>query len=141
MKKKTLSLFLVLVMCLSLMPAGVFAQDAVQEQTTEQTETVVDPEQVSEDKAVAALQTMIDDLPGEVTEDNLEEVTAQLEAIEDAMDDMMDEQLDEINPARYEAAVAALAQLGGGGCSRTYDGCQRSHRVRSVDRRHAGHIR
>ena len=45
MKKKTLSLFLVLIMCLSLMPAGVFAQDAVQEQTPEQTETVIDPEQ------------------------------------------------------------------------------------------------
>ena len=47
MKKKTLSLFLVLVMCLSLVPTGVFAQDnvTVQEQTPEQTETVADPEQ------------------------------------------------------------------------------------------------
>lgn len=42
MKKKTLSLFLVLVMCLSLMPAGVFAQDTVTVQ--EQTETVSDTE-------------------------------------------------------------------------------------------------
>ena len=111
MKKKTLSLFLVLIMCLSLMPAGVFAQDAVQEQTPEQTETVIDPEQqepdaeqeesagdeqdeeeahVSENDAVATLQAMIDDLPEQVTEENADAVTAQLAAIEDAMEDMTD---------------------------------------------------
>ena len=135
MKKKTLSLFLVLIMCLSLMPAGVFAQDAVQEQTPEQTETVIDPEQqepdsepeeavgdeqdeeeaqVTENDAVAALQTMIDDLPEQVTEENADAVTAQLATIEDAMEDMTDEQLDKLEADRYEAAVAALAQLGGG---------------------------
>lgn len=134
MKKKTLSLFLVLIMCLSLMPAGVFAQDAVQEQTPEQTETVIDPEQqepdaeqeesagveqdeeeahVSENDAVATLQAMIDDLPEQVTEENADAVTAQLAAIEDAMEDMTDEQLDKLEADRYEAAVEALAQLGG----------------------------
>ena len=45
MKKKTLSLFLVLVMCLTLMPTGVFAQDTASGQTTEQTATGTDPEQ------------------------------------------------------------------------------------------------
>ena len=45
MKKKTLSLFMVLVMCLTLMPTGVFAQDTASGQTTEQTAMGTDPEQ------------------------------------------------------------------------------------------------
>ena len=45
MKKKTLSLFLVIVMCLTFMPTGVFAQDASSVQTPEQTATVIDSEQ------------------------------------------------------------------------------------------------
>ena len=45
MKKKTLSLFLVLVMCLTLMPTGVFAQDAASGQTPDQTETAAGSEQ------------------------------------------------------------------------------------------------
>lgn len=45
MKKRTLSLFLVLIMCLTLMPTGVFAQDAASGQTPDQTETAAGSEQ------------------------------------------------------------------------------------------------
>lgn len=133
MKKKALSLFLVLVMCLTLLPTVSMAdvvQDLTPEQGTVQNEPAAEdaeqaqnepagdePEQVSEDAAVAALQAMIDDLPEQVTEDNADAVTAQLAAIEDAMDAMTDEQLDKLETARYEAAVAALTQLGGGGAA------------------------
>ena len=72
-----------------------------------------------QDEAVAAMQAMIDALPDAkaldgMDDEALEAVTAQLAAIEDAMEDMTDEQLDKLEAARYEAAVSALAQLGGG---------------------------
>ena len=72
-----------------------------------------------QDEAVANLQAMIDALPDAEALDGmdgeaLEAVTVQLAVIEDAMEDMTDEQLDKLEAARYEAAVSALAQLGGG---------------------------
>ena len=87
-------------------------------QPAEQGEQQEDPA-VKQDEAVAAVQAMIDALPDAekldgMGDEALEAVTAQLAAIEDAMEDMTDEQLDELEAARYEAAVSALAQLGGG---------------------------
>ena len=87
-------------------------------QPTEQKKQQADPA-VKQDEAVATVQAMIDALPDAekldgMDDEALEAVTAQLAAIEDAMEDMTDEQLDKLEAARYEAAVSALAQLGGG---------------------------
>ena len=87
-------------------------------QSAEQEEQQEDPA-VKQDEAVANVQAMIDALPDAEKLDGmgdaaLEAVTAQLAAIEGAMEDMTDEQLDKLEAARYEAAVSALAQLGGG---------------------------
>ena len=62
---------------------------------------------------VERVQAMIDALPDaeEITEDNAEEVTAQLEAIDEAKAELTDEEIDELDITRYMAAAAALGSL------------------------------
>ena len=56
---------------------------------------------------------MIDGLPNaeEITEDNAEEVKAQLEAIDEAKEKLSDEETDELDMTRYAEAAAALGAL------------------------------
>ena len=62
---------------------------------------------------VASVQAMIDGLPNaeEITEDNAEEVKAQLEAIDEAKEKLSDEKIDELDMTRYAEAAAALGAL------------------------------
>ena len=62
---------------------------------------------------VASVQAMIDGLPNaeEITEDNAEEVKAQLDAIDEAKEKLYDEEIDELDMTRYAEAAAALGAL------------------------------
>ena len=62
---------------------------------------------------VASVQAMIDGLPNaeEITEENAEEVKAQLEAIDEAKEKLSDEEIDELDMTRYAEVAAALGAL------------------------------
>ncbi|SFI45195.1 S-layer homology domain-containing protein [Ruminococcaceae bacterium D5] len=62
---------------------------------------------------VASVQAMIDGLPNaeEITEENAEEVEAQLDAIDEAKEKLSDEEIDELDMTRYAEAAAALGAL------------------------------
>ncbi len=62
---------------------------------------------------VASVQAMIDGLPNaeEITEDNAEDVKAQLDAIDEAKEKLSDEEIDELDMTRYAEAAAALGAL------------------------------
>ena len=129
MKKKILSLFLALAMCLSLLPTAAFAADGAQD-PAEPGEEILAPEQlgdpekdpdpeqeeqqadssVKQDEAVAAVQALMDALPGEVTADNADELQAQLMAIDAALEALSGEQLPQFL-TRYEAVCEALSSL------------------------------
>ena len=77
------------------------------------TEGADDPNGPTELSAVDQVQAMIDGLPNaeEITEDNAEEVKAQLEAIDEAKAQLSDEETDELDMTRYAEAAAALGAL------------------------------
>ena len=77
------------------------------------TERADDPNGPTELSAADQVQAMIDGLPNaeEITEDNAEEVKAQLEAIDEAKEKLSDEKIDELDMTRYAEAAAALGAL------------------------------
>ena len=77
------------------------------------TEGADDPNGPTELSAADQVQAMIDGLPNaeEITEDNAEEVKAQLEAIDEAKEKLSDEEFDELDMTRYAEAAAALGAL------------------------------
>ena len=77
------------------------------------TERADDPDGPTELSAANQVQAMIDGLPNaeEITEDNAEEVKAQLEAIDEAKEKLSDEEIDELDMTRYAEAAAALGAL------------------------------
>ena len=77
------------------------------------TEGADDPNGPTELSAANQVQAMIDGLPNaeEITEDNAEEVKAQLEAIDEAKEKLSDEEIDELDMTRYAEAAAALGAL------------------------------
>ena len=77
------------------------------------TERSDDPNGPTELSAADQVQAMIDGLPNaeEITEDNAEEVKAQLEAIDEAKEKLSDEEIDELDMTRYAEAAAALGAL------------------------------
>ena len=77
------------------------------------TEGADDPNGPTELSAADQVQAMIDGLPNaeEVTEDNAEEVKAQLAAIDEAKEKLSDEEIDELDMTRYAEAAAALGAL------------------------------
>ena len=77
------------------------------------TERADDPNGPTELSAADQVQAMIDGLPNaeEITEDNAEEVKAQLEAIDEAKENLSDEEIDELDMTRYAEAAAALGAL------------------------------
>ena len=77
------------------------------------TEGADDPNGPTELSAADQVQAMINGLPNaeEITEDNAEEVKAQLEAIDEAKAQLSDEETDELDMTRYAEAAAALGAL------------------------------
>ena len=77
------------------------------------TERADDPNGPTELSAADQVQAMIDGLPNaeEITEDNAEEVKAQLAAIDEAKAQLSDEETDELDMTRYAEAAAALGAL------------------------------
>ena len=77
------------------------------------TERADDPNGPTELSAADQVQAMIDGLPNaeEITEDNAEEVKAQLEAIDEAKEKLSDEEIDGLDMTRYAEAAAALGAL------------------------------
>ena len=77
------------------------------------TERADDPNGPTELSAADQVQAMIDGLPNaeEITEDNAEEVKAQLAAIDEAKEKLSDEEIDELDMTRYAEAAAALGAL------------------------------
>ncbi len=77
------------------------------------TERADDPNGPIELSAADQVQAMINGLPNaeEITEDNAEEVKAQLEAIDEAKEKLSDEEIDELDMTRYAEAAAALGAL------------------------------
>ena len=77
------------------------------------TEGADDPNGPTELSAADQVQAMINGLPNaeEITEENAEEVEAQLEAIDEAKAQLSDEEIDELDMTRYAEAAAALGAL------------------------------
>ena len=77
------------------------------------TERADDPNGPIELSAADQVQAMINGLPNaeEITEDNAEEVKAQLEAIDEAKEKLSDEEINELDMTRYAEAAAALGAL------------------------------
>ena len=77
------------------------------------TERADDPNGPIELSAADQVQAMIDGLPNaeEITEDNAEDVKAQLDAIDEAKEKLSDEEIDELDMIRYTEAAAALGAL------------------------------
>ena len=77
------------------------------------TERADDPNGPTELSAADQVQAMIDGLPNaeEITEDNAEEVKAQLDAIDEAKEKLSDVEIDELDMTRYAEAAAALGAL------------------------------
>ena len=77
------------------------------------TEGADDPNGPTELSAADQVQAMIDALPSAeaITEENAEEVKAQLAAIDEAKETLSDEEIDELDMTRYAEAAAALGAL------------------------------
>lgn len=88
----------------------------------------------AETVTVASVQAMIDALPDaeEITEDNIEEVKAQLEAIDEAKEKLSDEEIDELDMTRYAEAAHCTR---GAGCANAGGGHHMAHNRRDCDHR------
>ena len=77
------------------------------------TERADDPNGSIELSAADQVQAMINALPSAeaITEENAEEVEAQLEAIDEAKEKLSDEEIDELDMTRYVEAAAAMGAL------------------------------
>ena len=121
MKKRVLSLFMALALCLSMQPTTTFAENAGT--VTEQEELSTTGDAVSGNDvsggdagdanadvqdAVQAVQALIDALPDEVTAENMDEVEALLRAIDEAMAKLTDERAAGLNMARWENICNAM---------------------------------
>ena len=121
MKKRVLSLFMALALCLSMQPTTTFAENAGT--VTEQEELSTTGDTVSgndvsggdagdadtdEQDAVQAVQALIDALPDGVTAENMDEVEALLGAIDEAMAKLTDEQAAGLDMTRWENICNAM---------------------------------
>lgn len=140
MKKRVLSLFMALMLCLTLLPTAALAeeagvvQDAANANSTYTTgenagltggkdgsvpdgtdggdaDSSGEAQDGEADTAVSAVQELIDALPDEVTAKNAETVAEQLAAIDAALEALTAEQLTKVDLTRYETVCAALTEL------------------------------
>ena len=102
--KRGLAILLSTCMIGGMMPITTSAQESVSGNTVQ-----------TEDTAISAIQALIDALPDadSITEDSVEEVTAQLDAIDEAKAELTDEELAQLDLTRYDAAVAKVMALMG----------------------------
>ena len=114
MKKRVLSLFMALALCLTMLPTAALAEEAGAAPDTENVEsvyTIGDDTVVQigeESDPVQVAQALIDALPEDVTAENAEEIEQQLMALEAALEALTAEQLALLDMTRYEALCAAL---------------------------------
>ena len=125
MKKRVLSLFMALALCLTLLPTTALAEEAGAAQETQDSTEVGDGCTIEEDtavqgkgendKAVQAVQALIDALPDaeDITDTNADEVSGQLDAIDEAKLALTEEQAAQLDFAKYDAAAAAVLALAG----------------------------
>ena len=125
MRKRITSLFLVLALCLTLLPTTALAEEAGAAQETQDSTEVGDGCTIEEDtavqgkgendKAVQAVQALIDALPDaeDITDTNADEVSGQLDAIDEAKQALTEEQATQLDFAKYDAAAAAVLALAG----------------------------
>ena len=116
MKKRVLSMFMALALCLTLLPTAALADELGPVDGTSTVETAgADAEAEAKAKAgaeaVAAVQAMIDALPDALTEENAGDVSAMLGEIDAAMAALEDEERAALDLTQYQAAIAALAAL------------------------------
>ena len=112
MKKRVLSMFMALALCLTLLPTAALADELGPVDGTSTVETAgADAEAEAKAKAgaeaVATVQAMIDALPEEITADDADIADA-LAAIEGEMAALSEDQRAALDVSRYEAALAAL---------------------------------
>ena len=138
MKKRVLSMFMALALCLTLLPTAALADELGPVDGTSTVETAgadaeaaakaeaeakAKAEAAAEEKAeaeakakagaeaVAAVQAMIDALPDALTEENAGDVSAMLGKIDAAMAALGDEERAALDLTQYQAVIAALAAL------------------------------
>lgn len=126
MRKRITSLFLVLALCLTLLPTAALAEEAssAAQETQDSTEagegyTVGEDTAVQgkgeNDKAVQTVQALIDALPAaeDISDANADEVSGQLDAIDEAKQALTEEQAARLDLTGYDAAAAAVLALAG----------------------------
>ena len=125
MRKRITSLFLVLALCLTLLPTTALAEEAGAAQETQDSIEVGDGCTIEEDtavqgkgendKAVQTVQALIDALPAaeDISDANADEVSGQLDAIDEAKQALTEEQAAQLDFAKYDAAAAAVLALAG----------------------------
>ena len=116
MKKRVLSAFMALALCLTLLPTAALADELGPVDGTSTVETAgADAEAEAKAKAgaeaVAAVQAMINALPDALTEENAGDVSAMLGEIDAAMAALGDEERAALDLTQYQAVIAALAAL------------------------------
>ena len=136
MKKRLLSAFMALALCLTLLPTPAWAAEAdaanadstyttgedaglaggkdgsVPDDTDGgDTDNSGEMQDGEADTAVSAVQELIDALPDEVTAENAETVAEQLAAIDAALEALTAEQLTKVDLTRYETVCAAPMEL------------------------------
>ena len=123
MRKRITSLFLVLALCLTLLPTTALAEEAGAAQETQDSTEVGDGYTIEEDtavqgkgendKAVQTVQALIDALPAaeDISDANADEVSGQLDAIDEAKQALTEEQAAQLDFAKYDAAAAAVLAL------------------------------
>lgn len=126
MRKRITSLFLVLALCLTLLPTAALAEEAssAAQETQDGTEvgdgcTIEEDTAVQgkgeNDKAVQTVQALIDALPAaeDISDANADEVSGQLDAIDEAKQALTEEQAARLDLTGYDAAAAAVLALAG----------------------------
>ena len=125
MKKRVLSLFMALALCLTMLPTAALAEEAGAAQETQDSIEVGDGYTIEEDtavqgkgendKAVQTVQALIDALPAaeDISDANADEVSGQLDAIDEAKQALTEEQAAQLDFAKYDAAAAAVLALAG----------------------------
>ena len=117
MKKRVLSLFMALALCLTMLPTAVLAEEtgaASDAGNVESVYTIGDDTVVQigeESDPVQVAQALIDALPEDVTAENAEEIEQQLMALDAALEALTDEQLAQLDMTRYKALCAAMTAL------------------------------
>ena len=110
MRKRITSLFLVLALCLTMLPATALAEDASPAGQGMQSSADVGDVRII-DEAVQAAQALIDALPDEATAENAEALETKIIAIDKALALLTDEQREKLNMTRYEALCEAMTTL------------------------------